>query len=61
MESGGKEFKMESGGKEFNRALTQSLKEYKKKLSLNASCDAPAILKSITYFQEHFKVKMRIF
>ena len=36
---------MESGGKEFNHALTQSLKEYRKSLSLNASYDAPAILK----------------
>ena len=36
---------MESGGKEFNYALSRSLKENGKSLSLNASCDAPTTLK----------------
>ena len=37
---------IESGDREFNHALARSLKENEKSLSLNASCDAPAILKA---------------
>ena len=37
---------MESRGREFNHARAQCLKEYGKSLSLNASFDAPTILKA---------------
>ena len=37
---------MDSGGREFNHAHAQSLNEYGKNLSLNESCDSPAILKA---------------
>ena len=36
---------IESGGREFNHALARSHKENRKSVSLNASCNAPAILK----------------
>ena len=47
---------IESSGNEFNHALTRSLKENEKSLSLNDSCDAPAILKALLTSKNNFKV-----